>query len=107
MYSNNKGFTLIEMLIVLMIITVLIILIVPNLSGRTADVNEKGCDALVSLVQAQVETFYIENDDYPSSLDELVNNSYIKEEQTTCPNGEDLEMDSNHQIINPYDSTST
>src|SRR5699024_11489782 len=55
MFKNNRGFTLIEMLIVLMIISVLIMLIVPNLSGKTKEVNDKGCDALVSVVQTQVD----------------------------------------------------
>lgn len=41
MFKNERGFTLIEMLIVLMIISVLIILIVTNLSGKSEEVNEK------------------------------------------------------------------
>ncbi|MBD1222742.1 prepilin-type N-terminal cleavage/methylation domain-containing protein [Virgibacillus halodenitrificans] len=49
MLKNNRGFTLIEMLIVLMIISVLIILIVPNLSGKSKQVHDKGCEALVNV----------------------------------------------------------
>src|SRR5699024_4249055 len=71
MLKNNKGFTLIEMLIVLMIISVLIILSVPNLGGKSKEVNDKGCDALVSVVQAQVDAYYLDNGNYPLSLDVL------------------------------------
>ncbi|GAA0435978.1 MAG: competence type IV pilus major pilin ComGC [Bacillota bacterium] len=85
MPSDNKGFTLIEMLIVLMIISVLIILIVPNLSEKSKDVNSKGCKALVAVVQAQVDTVYAESGIYPTSLDAMVP-KYIKEEQKSCSN---------------------
>lgn len=87
MLKNNRGFTLIEMLIVLMIISVLIILIVPNLGDRSANVNETGCEALVALVEAQADTYYIEVGSYPADIDDLVP-EYITEEQTTCPDNQ-------------------
>jgi|SRR5699024_5247272 len=87
MFKNNRGFTLIEMLIVLMIISVLIMLIVPNLSGKTKEVNDKGCDALVSVVQTQVDAFHLDKGNYPSSLDVLQRENYINKNQTTCSNG--------------------
>ncbi|WP_085991914.1 competence type IV pilus major pilin ComGC [Oceanobacillus senegalensis] len=101
MFKNNKGFTLIEMLIVLMVITVLIILILPNLSGRSAEINEKGCDALVSLVQAQADAYYIENHKSPTSIDILVEDGYITEEQKSCPNDQPLTLNEG-TVVNPY-----
>ncbi|GAA0602533.1 competence type IV pilus major pilin ComGC [Virgibacillus siamensis] len=89
MFKNQKGFTLIEMLIVLMIISVLIILIVPNLGDKSKEVNETGCNALEELVQAQVDAYYIENDAFPTSINEL-ESDYITEEQKTCPDGTTL-----------------
>ncbi|GEN31110.1 competence protein ComGC [Cerasibacillus quisquiliarum] len=86
MISNQKAFTLIEMLIVLLIISVLIILIVPNLSGKTKDVNTKGCDALVAVVQAQVESYALDNGVFPHSLQSLVTEEYITEKQLYCGN---------------------
>ncbi|MDY0405588.1 competence type IV pilus major pilin ComGC [Virgibacillus sp. 179-BFC.A HS] len=70
MFRNQKGFTLIEMLVVLMIISVLIILIVPNITKRTGNVNEKGCEALVSVVQSQVEAYRLDENKLPSKLDD-------------------------------------
>jgi len=100
MFKNEKGFTLIEMLIVLLVISVLIILIVPNLGDRSTEVHDKGCDALVSLVQAQVEAYYIEEDAYPANLDDLVP-SYINEEQKTCPNGKVLQYNGSGNVSAP------
>lgn len=91
MFNNQKGFTLIEMLIVLMIISVLMILIIPNLGDKSKQVDEKGCEALVSVVQAQADSYYIEHGEYPS-LNALYNDGYITKDQKVCPNGVALEI---------------
>ncbi|HEX6594438.1 MAG TPA: competence type IV pilus major pilin ComGC [Bacillota bacterium] len=90
MFKNDDGFTLIEMLIVLLVISVLIILIIPNLSGKSTEVHDKGCVALVSVVQAQVDAYYLDEGNYPSSLNVLVRKGYITEDQKTCPNQKQL-----------------
>ena len=90
MFTNNRGFTLIEMLIVLLVISVLIILIVPNLGGKSKEVYSKGCDALVAVVQAQVDAYYLEGGSYPTNLDALVSAGYIEDKQTACPNHQSL-----------------
>lgn len=84
MFNNQKGFTLIEMLIVLMIVSILMILIIPNLGSKSKDVQNKGCDALVSVVQTQIDAYYLEYYKYPSSLQVLVEENYIRENQTNC-----------------------
>src|SRR5699024_141024 len=60
MLKNEKGFTLIEMLVVLLIITVLILLIVPNLGSKTGDMHDDGCDALIVTVQAQADMYELD-----------------------------------------------
>lgn len=90
MLKSQKGFTLIEMLIVLMIISVLIILIIPNLNKKSEEVYDKGCTALISVVQTQVESYYLDNGSYPDTLGTLKSDGYITEDQTTCKSGEAL-----------------
>lgn len=92
MFKNQQGFTLVEMLVVLMIISVLIILIVPNLSKQTKEVNSKGCDALISVVQAQTNTYYLEKNEYPENVGKLASSGFIKKEQKKCPNGKGLKI---------------
>lgn len=101
MFKNQKGFTLIEMLIVLMIISVLIILIVPNLGKKAKEVNEKGCHALVSVVQAQADAYTLEIGNAPDSLAALVSDGYITEEQKTCPNGAALSIGTDGIVNEP------
>src|SRR5699024_3737821 len=91
--NKEAGLSLIEMLMVLLIITVLIILLIPNLSTRSEAVHSRGCEALVNTVQAQVQAYQLDKGKLPSSLSELVTNNYIEEEQKTCPNEKELQYD--------------
>lgn len=98
MLKRESGFTLIEMLIVLLIISVLIILIVPNLSKSSKGIDEQGCEALISVVQAQVNLYYLENRVYPTTLQQLVDAGYLAEDQTECTNGESLVINDEHHV---------
>ena len=79
--KKNDGFTLLEMLIVLLVIAVLIILFVPNLSKQQASINKQGDDALSKVIQTQTEMYYLDNNERPKDLDELVKGGYISKEQ--------------------------
>ena len=50
--KNQKGFTLIEMMIVMVIISVLVILVIPNASDVLSKANNTGCDALKTSIEA-------------------------------------------------------
>ncbi|WP_163102607.1 competence type IV pilus major pilin ComGC [Peribacillus alkalitolerans] len=93
---NEKGFTLIEMLIVLLVISILLIITVPNIVKQQASIQEKGCDAFVKMVQAQVQAYQLDNNKLPTSLDELVTGGYII--QKSCPNGDSLALSSEGEI---------
>lgn len=90
MLKSESAFTLIEMLIVLLIISVLIILIVPNLSSSSKGVDDQGCEALITVAQTQVNLYYLEKRTYPANLQALVTAGYLTDKQTQCANGETL-----------------
>jgi|GEM_PF-1565031 len=46
--KNEKGFTLVEMLIVLAVISILVLLVIPNALTILGTANEQGCEALTS-----------------------------------------------------------
>ncbi|MCA1023020.1 competence type IV pilus major pilin ComGC [Halobacillus litoralis] len=87
MWKNEKGFTLIEMLIVLLVISVLLIITIPNLSQNTENIRNKGCDALKVTIEAQLEAYQVENNAVPT-IDELESGDYIKTKE--CPDGTSL-----------------
>ncbi|MCM2531673.1 prepilin-type N-terminal cleavage/methylation domain-containing protein [Neobacillus pocheonensis] len=85
--KNEKGFTLIEMMIVMLIISVLLIITIPNITKHNSSINDKGCQAFVKMVQAQEQSFEMENKRVPTGVDELVKAGYLREDAKGCPNG--------------------
>lgn len=79
--KKHDGFTLLEMLIVLLAIAVLIILFVPNLTKQQAGINKQGDEALGKVIQTQTEMYYLDHSERPKDLDELVQGGYISKEQ--------------------------
>lgn len=94
---NQKGFTLIEMLIVLLVISVLLIITIPNIVKQQGTIREKGCDALEKMVQGQVQAYQIDNNKLPESLTVLKEEGYINNE--TCPNGQPLNYDASNGTV--------
>ena len=78
MIKNQKGFTLIEMMIVLLVISVLLVITVPNVTKNNSSINEKGCEAFVKMVQGQVQAFELDGNKsengelVPVSVDALI-----------------------------------
>lgn len=89
--KNEKGFTLIEMLVVLLVISVLLIITIPNITKHQSNIQSKGCEAFVKMAQAQVQAYEIDNNRLPSNVGELKDEGYLK--QTSCPNGENINLD--------------
>ncbi|WP_257821236.1 competence type IV pilus major pilin ComGC [Salipaludibacillus agaradhaerens] len=87
--KSEGGFTLIEMMIVLVIISVLLLIVVPNLSKNQTVASDKGCEATIELIKTQVVAYQVENQKMPKSIDEL-KNGYV--ERTTCPDGTELTL---------------
>lgn len=83
---NDEGFTLIEMLLVLLVISVLIILIIPNIAAQSENVQDTGCDAQVKMVQSQIQAYTLNEGSAPSSVSALVPD-YLTNDQVTCANG--------------------
>ena len=95
---NNKGFTLIEMLIVLLIISILILVTIPNVTKHFATIDEKGCDAYVAMVQGQVEAYKIEKMEFPT-VSQLIDEGYLSEGEAKCPSGEAITIKEDGQVI--------
>ncbi|GAE28444.1 late competence protein [Halalkalibacter wakoensis JCM 9140] len=85
--KNEKGFTLVEMLVVLMIISILLLIAIPNMSRNNEVAADKGCEATVKLVQAQVYSYKFEKKSYPDNLSKLYPDFVDRYE---CPDGSSL-----------------
>ncbi|HEL2730144.1 TPA: prepilin-type N-terminal cleavage/methylation domain-containing protein [Streptococcus suis] len=77
---KKKAFTLVEMLVVLGIISLLLLIFVPNLSKQKAAVQEKGNAAVVKVVESQMELYELEHDK-EATVEDLQADGYITEKQ--------------------------
>lgn len=97
--KNEKGFTLIEMMIVMLIISVILIITIPNIAKHNSNINNKGCEAFVKMVEAQVQSFEMEKKRVPTGIDELVKEGYLREDAKGCPNGKEIKIDSEGNVV--------
>lgn len=93
---NNKGFTLLEMLVVVMIISILFLLSVPNVSKVIDSVDGKACNAMTKVVDAAITQFKLDYNQMPGSISDLVSAGYLTDEQITCSNGSKLYISNGH-----------
>ncbi|PSL42341.1 competence protein ComGC [Salsuginibacillus halophilus] len=87
---NEKGFTLIEMVIVLVIISVLLLVAVPSMVKNSSVAESKGCEATVDLVQAQTGAYHIEMGEQVTDLQDLVDEDFV--DTLECPDGTPLNL---------------
>ncbi|MFF2448607.1 competence type IV pilus major pilin ComGC [Neobacillus sp. NPDC058068] len=93
MRNNEKGFTLIEMMIVMLVISVLLIVTIPNVAKHNSNINNKGCQAYVKMVQAEVQAYEMDNNNKVPTLEDLEKSGYLKDKKG-CPNGQEIAIDS-------------
>lgn len=75
-----EGFTLLEMLMVLLIISILMLLFIPNLSKQKDKVTEAGNEAVVKIVENQAELYELSGDGKPN-LETLRSKGQITDKQ--------------------------
>lgn len=88
--NQKKGFTILEMMIVLSIIALIFLLTLPNIQQKEKIIQRKGCEALVEVVNAQILLYEIEELHTPTSIDDLIDAGYLKPSQRRCPNGKEI-----------------
>ena len=97
---NEKGFTLLEMVVVVIIISVLMLLTIPNVSKVINSVDSKACDALTKVVDSAIAQFKLDYGTYPNSINDLINGGYLDDSQSQCSNGESLSIVDGHCVVN-------
>lgn len=95
--KNERAFTLIEMMIVLLIISMLILIAIPNVTKHSKSIDEKGCLAYVQMVQGQVEAYKMDEKKIPLSILELSAEEYLPE-NAACPDGSEISIDEEGKV---------
>ncbi|RYM02194.1 prepilin-type N-terminal cleavage/methylation domain-containing protein [Sporolactobacillus sp. THM7-7] len=89
--ASERAFTLIEMMIVLMIISILLLIAVPNMMKSNKVVGDKSCDATVKMIQSQVAAYQMDHEGQIPTLQALKDEDYVNNIQ--CPNGNEVTID--------------
>lgn len=69
---SRAGFTLIEILLVVVIIGILVGVAVPRFSGRTEEARKVSARNEMANIKTSLDMYELDNGKYPSSLGELV-----------------------------------
>ncbi len=73
-YKNRqRGFTLVELLLVLVILALIAGLVLPGIIGKAESAKAKAASSQISRISMSVESFYLDTGSTPSDLGELVN----------------------------------
>lgn len=81
--KRQSGFTLVELLVVIVVIGILVAIVVPRLSGAKDSANRASCQSNLRLLQTGLAQYYAKHEEYPASLDDVDVNDKAKE----CPAG--------------------
>ncbi|WP_157077245.1 competence type IV pilus major pilin ComGC [Robertmurraya korlensis] len=64
------------------------------MNDRAIDLKEDELCFIVKMVEAQVQSFEMDNQRLPSDMTELHTAGYLEENQLTCPNGDTVTISS-------------
>lgn len=71
--NGQRGFTLVELLLVLVILALIAGLVLPGIIGKAESAKAKAASSQISRISMSVESFYLDTSSTPDSLEALVN----------------------------------
>lgn len=101
MKERQKGFTLVELLLVLVILALIGTVVLPSIIGQAEGAKVKAASSQISRLGMSVEAYYLDTGSTPDSLDALVNEPsgvngwngpYVKSSLLKDPWGKDYQF---------------
>ncbi len=94
----KKGFTVLEMILVLLVITIIVLITITNIAEKKRIIDNVGCKALIEVVNSQILTYEL-NGNRVSDIQQLVEAGLITQAQTVCPNGSKIVIENGQATV--------
>ncbi|SJZ87478.1 competence type IV pilus major pilin ComGC [Anaerorhabdus furcosa] len=95
----KKGFTLLEMIIVVSVLSILFLLAVPNIQKVMKIVDDKGCNAMLKVVDSAILQYRLDYEQYPNDIFDLVNAGLMNEEQIQCSTTQSVGISNGQAVL--------
>ena len=83
---KRKGFSLMELLIVVLILGTLAAIALPRISTSAATAKQNACDTNIATMNSQIEIFNLETEAYPVLLTDVTEDTdYFPDGAPVCP----------------------
>lgn len=93
--KTTKGFTLIEILMVLLLVSILASIVTPSVTKSIVRAKDATLKQDLFIMRKAIDEYYSDNGVYPPSLEELVDNRYIR----SIPNDPVTESKTSWELI--------
>ena len=96
---SEKGFTLVELMIVVLILGALAAIAIPRIMGGAATARANACATNIDLMNSQIELFNANTGAWPVALTDVTNNTdYFPDLQPICPLGGTYTLGGNNRV---------
>lgn len=83
---SKKGFTLVELMIVVLILGALAAIAIPRIIGGAALAKANACQTNIDLINSQIELYYANNSVWPGDLEGVTKDTdYFPDGEPLCP----------------------
>ena len=85
--NKKKGFTLIELMVVVLILGALAAVAIPRLTRSSDTAKANACNTNVDIINTQMELSYLDTGGYPTLVALFGDPNYFPDGTPTCPYG--------------------
>ena len=96
---SEKGFTLVELMIVVLILGALAAIAIPRIMGGAQAARISACSTNIDMLNSQIELYNATEGDWPATLPDMTNDpNYFPDGAPICPLGTPYNYNANHRV---------